>query len=136
MKQPEQLKKSVQLRLKTQRVLVRSLLALREQLPGSLFERYGCCGKEGCACKHGPGHGPYYVLSNRSQGQGHFDYLQPGQVRQARQLVSRHREFRAGLKQLKRLNTELLSLLARYQSAMARQGRLRLPLADSRKGKN
>jgi hypothetical protein len=32
-------------------------------LRGSLIERYLRCGKPGCKCAHGPGHGPKYYLS-------------------------------------------------------------------------
>ena len=66
----------MQARLAEQRALVQSLLRLREQLQGSLFARYGECGKEGCVCRRGSKHGPYYVLSTRSGGQGGFAYLE------------------------------------------------------------
>jgi len=111
------LKLRVHSRLKEQRLLVQSLLRLRKQLQGSLFTRYGRCGKTGCACREGQPHGPYYVLSNRSGGAGSFAYLDKAQVGRVRDLVRRHREFRSGLRRLQRLNRELDTLLRRYQEA-------------------
>jgi hypothetical protein len=125
---PEDIRRRVRARLGEQRRVVRALLAARAQLPGSLFTRYGRCGKPGCACRRGPGHGPYYVLSRRSRGAGAFAYLDAGRAREARSLVARARAFRAGLRRLQRVNLELLGLLRRYQDAMARRGGARLDM--------
>jgi hypothetical protein len=112
-----------------QRALVSSLLAKRQQLKGSVFARRGRCGKAGCACRSGPGHGPYYVLSTRSGGQGSFTYLEKGKAREARRLVGGYREFRKGLRRLRVLNQELLRRMGRYQQAAARVGGRRAGLA-------
>ena len=125
----EDLRSQVRKRLAEQRALVERLLKLREQLRGSLFARYGVCGKEGCVCRQGRKHGPYYVLSTRSAGRGGFAYLAPGQARQARGLVARHRSFRTGLNRLRRVNRELVVLLRRYQTASSRSAGRRLGLA-------
>ena len=124
----ETLRNRVRERLAAQRALVAELLRQREQIQGSLFARYGVCGKPSCACRTGRKHGPYYVLSTRSGGQGDFAYLDSSQAAQARNLVDSHRQFRAGMRRLKRVNTELVGLLRRYQAAMARQGDRRLGL--------
>jgi hypothetical protein len=118
-------------RLSEQRELVQSLLRLREQLHGSLFARYGTCGKPNCACQQGEMHGPYYVLSTRIGGRGGFAYLQSDQVGAARERVRSYREFRRGLRRLKRLNEELVSLLKKYQAAAAREGGRQLGLPAS-----
>ena len=117
---PEQIRKRVQARLLEQRALVASLLRLREQLEGSLFVRYGECGKETCACRQGQRHGPYYVLSARSGGKGSFAYLEQDRAEEARTLVARAREFRKGLKRLQKLNADLVALLRRYQQSQLR----------------
>lgn len=122
------IRRKVQARLAEQRALVRSLLRLRTQLQGSLFVRYGECGKEGCACRQGRKHGPYYVFSSRSGRRSHFAYLSPRQAEAARLLVSRAREFQRGYRQLKRLNLELVRLLRRYQEAAALSESRRLRL--------
>jgi hypothetical protein len=110
----------VRVLLAEQRALVASLLALRQQLQGSLFTRWGRCGKAGCACRSGTPHGPYYVLSTRSGGQGAFTYLERAQATRARRLVARYRQFRTGLRRLRVLNQELLRRMGRYQQAAAR----------------
>ena len=43
--------------------LLRQLPPLQAILRGSLIERYKRCGKPGCKCAEGPGHGPKYYLS-------------------------------------------------------------------------
>jgi hypothetical protein len=125
---PEGLRGRVEARLLEQRELVRSLLHLREQLRGSLFTRYGECGKEACACRHGERHGPYYVLSTRVAGKGGYTYLEAGKAREARDLVARYREFRKGLRRLKRINEALVALLRRYQESSTRKTSRRLGL--------
>ena len=92
----------------------------------SLFARYGTCGKETCSCRTGEKHGPYFVLSTRSGGRGGFQYLEDEQAQEAKDLVSRHREFQEGLRQLRKVSGEIVSLLKRYQAGMARQGQRRL----------
>jgi len=122
----DQLRSRVRDKLAEQRKLVQSLLALREQLQGSLFARYGECGKESCLCRTGKRHGPYYVFSQRSGGKGAFAYLEGARVAEARVLVSRSRAFRDGMRQLKKVNLELVGLLRRYRSTMVRKGGQRL----------
>ena len=130
---PEQIRGRIREALSQQRRLVASLLRLREQLQGSLFVRYGQCGKPGCACQADAGrHGPYYVLSTRTGGRGSFSYLDAAAAREARQRVARYRAFRAGLKGLRRVNGTLVELLRRYQKAQLRKGVRRLGLPAAR----
>jgi len=116
---PETLRRRIEARLGEQRRLVTQLLELREQLPGSLFARYGRCGKSTCACSDGRGHGPYYVLSNRSGGRGTFTYIGKGQITKTRELVHRYKRFRTGLERLHSLNEDLVKLLRKYQQHSA-----------------
>jgi hypothetical protein len=118
----EAIRRQVRIRLREQGMLVRLLLQQREQLQGSLFPRYGVCGKPTCACRTGRRHGPYYVLSSRSAGKGTFAYLGAAEVAQARDLLRRHREFRRGMARLRKLNADLVALLHRYQQAVVRRG--------------
>ena len=119
------------MRLGEQRALVEDLLRRREQLQGSLFVRYGVCGKEGCACRSGQKHGPYYVLSTRSGGRGGFAYLDAAQMAEARELLKAHRAFRAGMRRLKKVNEQIVSLLRRYQEVTTRWGGRRVGLPSS-----
>ncbi len=131
MANPEEIRRRVRLQLLEQRLLVEKLLRLREQLQGSLFARYGACGKENCICRQGRKHGPYYVLSTRSGGKGGFSYLKGRRARAAQTLVRSHRAFREGLRRLKKVNAQLVDLLRRYQEAMAHRGEARLGIGPS-----
>jgi hypothetical protein len=111
----EQTREQIRRRLQEQRQLTQFLLRQREQLGGSLFIRYGVCGKADCACRNGKGHGPYYVWSTRSGGAGGFIYLSRDEWEKAKDLVARSREFRRGLMRLRRVSAEVTSLLRRYQ---------------------
>ena len=102
--------------------LVDALLQERTQIRGSLFSRFAMCGKANCACAQGEKHGPYYVLSNRSGGEGAFVYLKQEQVSRVRELVNRHRRFKKGLKRLKGLSSKLHALFEKYESSAARAG--------------
>jgi hypothetical protein len=120
--------RKVRTRLCEQRALVLTLLRQREQLAGSVFRRYGQCGKPRCVCRTGQRHGPYYVLSSSA---GEFAYLEPAGFAAAKGLIARHREFRRGLRKLKRLNLELVGLLRRHQESLATRGRKRLAATAS-----
>ena len=120
-------------RLAEQRLLTRSLLRLREQLAGSLFVRFGQCGKAGCVCLRGARHGPYYVLSTRERGPGGFAYLARAEATRARKLIGHHRRFRTGLRRLRSVNATVVRLLRVYQKAAS--GRTRVALVARRSQK-
>jgi hypothetical protein len=125
---PDEIRRRVRARLREQRALIAELLKRREQLAGSLFVRFGVCGKEGCACRSGKKHGPYYVLSTRSGGHGSFTYLDATQLAEARALVGAFREYRAGMRRLRALGEQIVLLLRRYQEATTRRGGRRVGL--------
>jgi hypothetical protein len=125
----EAIRRQVRTRLREQGVLVRRLLQQREQLQGSLFPRYGLCGKPTCVCRTGRRHGPYYVLSSRTAGRGAFTYLDAEEVAPARELLRRHREFRRGMARLRRLNADLVALLRRYGQAVVKRAGERIGIA-------
>ena len=45
--------------------------------------------------------------------------------------MSRHREFQEGLRALRKVSAEIVTLLKRYQAGMARQGQRRLRMGIS-----
>ena len=126
---PDDIRQRVRTSLQEQRELVEDLLRRRELLAGSLFVRFGVCGKEGCVCRTGQKHGPYYVLSTRSGGKGGFAYLEAARLPEARELVKAYRDYRAGMRRLRRVNDQLVVLLRRYQEATTRRGRRRVGVA-------
>jgi hypothetical protein len=92
--------------------------------------RWGVCGKKGCVCQTGQKHGPYYVLSRRSGGRGGFTYLDEARAGEARSLVRAHRDSKADLKRLRKVNEQLVVLLRKYQEATGRQGDRRVGVAS------
>src|SRR5262245_5189063 len=126
---PDEIRQRVRTSLSRQRTLVVELLRARALLAGSLFVRYGVCGKQGCVCRSGQKHGPYYVLSTRSGGHGGFAYLEAARLAEARELVKAYRDYRAGMRRLRKVNEELVSLLRRYQEATTRRGSRRVGVA-------
>jgi hypothetical protein len=124
----ETLRQRVRARLQEQRTLVEKLLKRRELVAGSLFMRWGECGKKGCVCQTGQKHGPYYILSRRSGGRGGFTYLDRTRASEARSLVKAHQEYKADLRRLKKVNGQLVTLLRQYQEATGRRGDRRVGL--------
>lgn len=116
------LERGIRVSLMEHESLVDALLQEREQIRGSLFSRFAVCGKANCVCAQGEKHGPYYVLSNRSGGEGAFIYLKQEQVSRVRELVNRHRRFKKGLKRLKGLSSKLHALFERYETSAALAG--------------
>jgi hypothetical protein len=89
--------------------LVGRLPPLESVLPGSLIERYKRCGKPGCKCAQGAGHGPKYYLSvSRSGSTPRMDYVPREYQQQVLEYVGNYRQARDLLKQICAINRELL----------------------------
>src|SRR5712691_7168356 len=78
---------------KRRRALLRQLPPRQAILRGSLLERYKRCGKPGCKCADGPGHGPKYYLSVSYPGlRPQMDYVpQESYAQTAEFLANYHR---------------------------------------------
>src|ERR1700744_5756723 len=89
--------------------LLRQIPALDAILRGSLIERYKRCGKPGCKCAEGPGHGPKYYLSVSLPGERpQMDYVPQEDLAATRALVSNCQQVRAALEEICLINRELL----------------------------
>ncbi len=89
--------------------LVDRLPPLESVLPGSLIERYKRCGKPGCKCSRGPGHGPKYYLSISQPGSTpRMDYIPCEYQQQVLEYVENYRQARDILKEICSVNRELL----------------------------
>lgn len=92
------------------RQLLRQLPPLDRLLRGSLIERYKPCGKPGCKCVRGPGHGPKYYLSVSHYGQRpQMDYIPQDYYRQTTEYVANYHRLRQMLDEICAINRELLS---------------------------
>lgn len=90
--------------------LVRQLAVPAEAIRASVVERFGTCGKPGCACHTGAKHGPYYYLTQCvAVGQiRKFLLKTPEGVQAAREAVAAFNAFYDGLEELSQINAELL----------------------------
>jgi hypothetical protein len=96
------------LRQRRKRLAAR-LPPLEACLSGSLIERYKRCGKAGCKCATGRGHGPKYYLSVSQSGSTPQMHYVPGEYRQrVLQYVANYQQARAILRGLCAINRELL----------------------------
>jgi hypothetical protein len=78
-------------------------------LRGSLIERFKRCGKPGCKCARGPGHGPKYYLSVSQPGtRPQMDYVPGEHLQQVTEYLHNFQQVRQLLEQICNLNRELL----------------------------
>ena len=94
---------------KRRTALVRQLPPLQAILRGSLIERYKRCGKPGCKCAEGPGHGPKYYLSVSHPGlRPQMDYVPQDSYAQTAELLANYHRTREILEEICEINRELL----------------------------
>lgn len=91
------------------RMLLRRLPDLEQILKGSLVERYKRCGRPGCRCAQGPGHGPKYYLSISQSGQRpQMDYVPQEYHDRVQEYLANHHRVREILAEISAINRELL----------------------------
>lgn len=78
-------------------------------LRGSVIESYKKCGKPGCKCSTGTGHGPKYSMTvNFPKRKPENDYIPLEYVTQVKEYVSNYRQFKEIIEQICMINRELL----------------------------
>jgi hypothetical protein len=94
---------------KRRQALLRKLPSLLAILRGSLIERYKRCGKPGCKCAKGRGHGPKYYLSvSYPHLRPQMDYVPQEFHAQTKKLLANYQRARGLLEQICEINRELL----------------------------
>src|SRR6266404_7478441 len=94
---------------KRRQALLRQLPPLKAVLRGSLIERYKRCGKPGCKCARGPGHGPKYYLSVSQPGaRPQMDYVPVEYSQQVSEYLQNFQQVRQLLEQICNANRQLL----------------------------
>jgi hypothetical protein len=102
-------KKSSTALRKRRQALLRQLPRLEAILRGSLIERYKRCGKPGCKCSDGPGHGPKHYLSVSFPGlRPQMDYVPQEYYDQATEFLANFHRTREILEKVCQINRELL----------------------------
>lgn len=95
------------------RRLVQQVPDLERLLRGSLVERYKKCGKPGCHCLHGKGHGPASYLSvTLGPGKTRSYYVTVEQRRRIERHLGNYRKLREVVEQIIAINRELLERAA------------------------
>jgi hypothetical protein len=89
--------------------LAAGLPDLEHLLRGSLVERYKKCGKPGCHCVRGKGHGPAHYLSvTLAPGKTRSYYLSARNKELVEQHLANYRALRTRVEEIMALNRELL----------------------------
>src|SRR6516225_11891154 len=94
---------------KRRSALLRQLPPLESILRGSLIERYKRCGKPGCKCAEGPGHGPKYYLSVSHPGlRPQMDYVPQESYALTAECLANYHRVREILEAICEINRELM----------------------------
>jgi hypothetical protein len=94
---------------KRRNILLRKLPPLDAIVRGSLIERYKRCGKPGCKCAEGMGHGPKYYLSASFPGRApQMDYVPQSDVTAVSERIANYQRVREILEEISEINRELL----------------------------
>ena len=94
---------------KRRQALLRQLPPLQEILRGSLIERYKRCGKPGCKCANGPGHGPkYYLTVSFPKRPPEMAYVPQAFEETVKEYLENYRKAKEILEELSSINRELL----------------------------
>lgn len=99
------------------------VLRLGPMLEGSFTKRYTRCKKPGCKCERGERHGPYFSISKKDEaGKTRLEYIRPGEIVAVSEMLANRRQFRAGLKRLKKAQKAVDEALLKIERLMIRQG--------------
>lgn len=102
--------------------LLRLIRRLGPMLEGSFTKRYTRCKKPGCRCERGERHGPYFSISKNVNGKTRLEYIRPGEITTVSKLLENRRQFRAGLKRLKKNQAAIDEALHNFECLRIRQG--------------
>jgi hypothetical protein len=92
-----------------QKALLKRLPPLQAILRGSLVERYKRCGKPGCKCTKGPGHGPkYYLTVSYPKRKPEMDYVPAEFQEKVKEHLENYRKAKGILEEISEINRELL----------------------------
>src|SRR6266849_4213230 len=100
---------SVRQLLSRRRALAARLGDVEQVLAGSLVEQTRRCGKAGCRCADGDGHGPYSYFAPRIAGRGRWRYVPSGLVEVVRRYLQRGEVAEQVLAEISAINAELLA---------------------------
>ena len=77
-------------------------------MQGTLHERYLPCGKEGCKCKKGEKHGPFYYLVYQEDGRQRTQYIPRRKLKEVKEAVKAYKKVKGILAEVAEINRKLL----------------------------
>jgi hypothetical protein len=95
--------------LARRRRLAAKLGDVEQVLIGSLAEQARRCGKPGCGCAEGAGHGPYVYFTPKPAGRGRSKYVPSSLLVVVQARLSRGEEVAEVLSGISAINAELLT---------------------------
>lgn len=98
MSQPDKRKKALQGLLEKDVGMIR----------GNLVEKYLPCGKEGCRCKEGEPHGPFYYLIYPEDGKQKTLYVRKDKLKEVREGIKAYKRARKTIDKVAETNRKLL----------------------------
>jgi hypothetical protein len=82
---------------------------VEDLVAGRLIRQERRCGKQGCRCAQGSGHGPYTYLQAAAGGRSRLVYVPAVLVEDVTARVDAHAAVQAVLGEISAINTELLT---------------------------
>ena len=95
--------------LSRRRALAARLGDVEQVLAGSLAEQTRRCGKAGCRCAAGEGHGPYAYFTPRLAGRGRLRYVPAALTGVVRRYLRNGEQIVKALAEISAINAELLA---------------------------
>jgi len=95
--------------LSRRRALAARLGDVEQVLAGSLAEQTRRCGKAGCRCAAGEGHGPYAYFTPRPAGRGRLRYVPAALTGAVRRYLRNGEQIVQALAEISAINAELLA---------------------------
>src|SRR6266851_211496 len=95
--------------LARRRALAARLGDVEHVLAGSLAEQTRRCGKPGCRCAAGEGHGPYAYFTPRPAGRGRLRYVPAVLTGVVRRYLRNGEQIVQALAEISAINAELLA---------------------------
>lgn len=104
-------KQSISYLSKRQKILTERLISkLPHIMRGSLIKTYKRCGKKGCKCEKGRGHGPKYYLSVSQSGgeRPKIEYVSKESREHVERCISNFRAVKKCLEEISSINRKIL----------------------------
>ena len=75
---------------------------------GSLVEKHLPCGKEGCKCKEGEPHGPFYYLIYPEEGKQKTLYVRKDKLKEVKEGIKAYKRAKKAIASVGDMNRKLL----------------------------